>query len=189
MATSTSCLYFKELWSTKYHSGCSGDVTFSLLLQLNSFASCKISSDMITQHYSGDQDSVVPLLGSRTLVRELAHTMGLPVTVPYSTWFRKGQVHFLLFDYVLLQLCIQISWYCVNMILKQLEVHRPWKYLCVFDFKVGGWVTEYGNFLTFATVRGASHMVPFAQPDRALGLFRSIVLGKRLPNTTNPPID
>ena len=73
---------------------------------------------MITQHYSGDQDSVVPLLGSRALVRELAHNMGLPVTVPYSTWFRKGQVHFLLFDYVLLQLCIQISWYCVNMILK-----------------------------------------------------------------------
>ncbi|CAN6381104.1 unnamed protein product [Urochloa humidicola] len=95
--------------------------------------------------FSGDQDSVVPLLGSRTLVRELAHAMGLPITVPYSTWFRRGQV--------------------------------------------GGWVTEYGNFLTFATVRGASHMVPFAQPDRALGLFRSIILGQRLPNTTNPPID
>ncbi|CAL4993920.1 unnamed protein product [Urochloa decumbens] len=95
--------------------------------------------------FSGDQDSVVPLLGSRTLVRELAHTMGLPITVPYSTWFRRGQA--------------------------------------------GGWVTEYGNFLTFATVRGASHMVPFAQPDRALGLFRSIILGQRLPNTTNPPID
>ncbi|NP_001183841.1 Serine carboxypeptidase-like 42-like precursor [Zea mays] len=94
--------------------------------------------------FSGDQDSVVPLLGSRSLVRELAHTMGLHVTVPYSTWFRKGQV--------------------------------------------GGWVTEYGNFLTFATVRGASHMVPFAQPDRALGLFRSIVLGRRLPNATSPPI-
>ncbi|KAM3311787.1 hypothetical protein ACQJBY_032038 [Aegilops geniculata] len=94
--------------------------------------------------FSGDQDSVVPLLGSRTLVRELAHDMGLPVTVPYSTWFRKGQV--------------------------------------------GGWTTEYGNFLTFATVRGASHMVPFAQPDRALGLFRSFVLGQRLPNTTYPPI-
>ena len=52
---------------------------------------------MITQHYSGDQDSVVPLLGSRALVRELAHNMGLPVTVPYSTWFRKGQVYFLFF--------------------------------------------------------------------------------------------
>uniref|UniRef100_A0A0D9XQC0 Carboxypeptidase n=1 Tax=Leersia perrieri TaxID=77586 RepID=A0A0D9XQC0_9ORYZ len=95
--------------------------------------------------FSGDQDSVVPLLGSRTLVRELAHTMGLPVTVPYSSWLRRGQA--------------------------------------------GGWVTEYGNILTFATVRGASHMVPFAQPDRALGLFQSFALGRRLPNTTHPPIN
>ncbi|PNT63945.1 hypothetical protein BRADI_4g22556v3, partial [Brachypodium distachyon] len=87
--------------------------------------------------FSDDQDSVVPLLGSRTLVRELAHTMGFHCTVPYSTWFHKGQV--------------------------------------------GGWVTVYGNMLTFATVRGASHMVPFAQPDRALGLFRSFVLGQTLP--------
>jgi len=64
------------------------------------------------------------------------------------------------------------------MTLKQLEVHRPWKYLCVFDFKVGGWVTEYGNFLTFATVRGASHMVPSAHPDRILELFLSIIFGQ-----------
>nr|ACM17527.1 putative serine carboxy peptidase [Oryza australiensis] len=95
--------------------------------------------------FSGDQDSVVPLLGSRTLVRELAHNMGLHVTVPYSSWFCRGQV--------------------------------------------GGWVTEYGNILTFATVRGASHMVPFAQPDRALGLFQSFALGRRLPNTTHPSIN
>nr|GEW24604.1 serine carboxypeptidase-like 42 [Tanacetum cinerariifolium] len=72
--------------------------------------------------FSGDQDSVVPLLGSRTLVRELAHDLEFKVTVPYGAWFHKGQV--------------------------------------------GGWVTEYGNLLTFATVRGAAHMVPYAQPSR-----------------------
>ncbi|TVU51293.1 hypothetical protein EJB05_02704 [Eragrostis curvula] len=94
--------------------------------------------------FSGDQDSVVPLLGSRTLVRELAHDMGLPITVPYRAWFHKGQV--------------------------------------------GGWVTEYGNLLTFATVRGGAHMVPFSQPDRALGLFSSFVNGQRLPNTTSPSV-
>uniref|UniRef100_A0A1D1ZK38 Carboxypeptidase n=1 Tax=Anthurium amnicola TaxID=1678845 RepID=A0A1D1ZK38_9ARAE len=94
--------------------------------------------------FSGDQDSVVPLLGSRTLVRELAHDMKFKVTVPYSVWFHKGQV--------------------------------------------GGWATEYGNLLTFATVRGASHMVPYAQPARALTLFRSFIQGRRLPNTTYPPI-
>jgi hypothetical protein len=29
-------------------------------------------------------------------------------------------------------------------------------------------------------------VVPFAQPDRALGLFRSFADGQRLPNTTDP---
>ncbi|XP_047341876.1 serine carboxypeptidase-like 42 [Impatiens glandulifera] len=90
--------------------------------------------------FSGDQDSVVPLLGSRTLVRELAHDLGLKVTIPYSSWFHKGQV--------------------------------------------GGWVTEYGKLLTFATVRGAAHMVPYAQPSRALHLFSSVVRGHSLPNST-----
>ncbi|XP_057533174.1 serine carboxypeptidase-like 42 [Amaranthus tricolor] len=90
--------------------------------------------------FSGDQDSVVPLLGSRTLVRELAHDLKFKATVPYGAWFHKGQV--------------------------------------------GGWATEYGGLLTFATVRGAAHMVPYAQPSRALHLFSSFVRGKRLPSTT-----
>ncbi|XP_061355469.1 serine carboxypeptidase-like 42 isoform X2 [Gastrolobium bilobum] len=95
--------------------------------------------------FSGDQDSVVPLLGSRSLIRELAHELKFKITVPYGAWFHKGQV--------------------------------------------GGWVTEYGNLLTFATVRGAAHMVPYAQPSRALHLFSSFVRGRRLPNTTRPSID
>lgn len=95
--------------------------------------------------FSGDQDSVVPLLGSRTLVRELAHDLKFKITVPYGAWFHKHQV--------------------------------------------GGWVTEYGNLLTFATVRGAAHMVPYAQPSRALHLFSSFVRGRRLPNNTRPSID
>ncbi|CAI8585897.1 unnamed protein product [Vicia faba] len=95
--------------------------------------------------FSGDQDSVVPLLGSRTLIRELAHDLKFKITVPYGAWFHKGQV--------------------------------------------GGWATEYGNLLTFATVRGAAHMVPYAQPSRALHLFSNFVNGRRLPNTTRPSID
>ncbi|XP_062097880.1 serine carboxypeptidase-like 42 [Humulus lupulus] len=95
--------------------------------------------------FSGDQDSVVPLLGSRTLIRELAHDLNFKITVPYGAWFHKGQV--------------------------------------------GGWATEYGNLLTFATVRGAAHMVPYAQPSRALHLFSSFVRGRRLPNNTRPSID
>ncbi|GAA0174931.1 serine protease [Lithospermum erythrorhizon] len=95
--------------------------------------------------FSGDQDSVVPLLGSRTLVRELAHDLQFKATVPYGAWFHKGQV--------------------------------------------GGWATEYGNLLTFATVRGAAHMVPYAQPARALHLFSNFVRGQRLPNTTKSVLD
>ncbi|CAI9786592.1 unnamed protein product [Fraxinus pennsylvanica] len=95
--------------------------------------------------FSGDQDSVVPLIGSRILVRELAHDLHFKITVPYGAWFHKGQV--------------------------------------------GGWQTEYGNLLTFATVRGAAHMVPYAQPSRALHLFSSFVRGRRLPNTTRPSIN
>ncbi|KAL5992981.1 Serine carboxypeptidase-like 42 [Asimina triloba] len=83
--------------------------------------------------FSGDQDSVVPLLGSRTVVRELAQELNFQVTVPYASWFYRGQV--------------------------------------------GGWVTEYGKLLTFATVRGASHMVPYSQPGRALLLFKSFIFG------------
>ncbi|XP_058781481.1 serine carboxypeptidase-like 42 isoform X1 [Vicia villosa] len=95
--------------------------------------------------YSGDQDSVVPLLGTRTLIRELAHDLKFNITDPYRVWFHKGQV--------------------------------------------GGWVTEYGKLLTFATVRGAGHMVPYGQPSRSLHLFQSFLSGRRLPNTTRPSID
>ncbi|ERN19941.1 serine carboxypeptidase-like 42 [Amborella trichopoda] len=95
--------------------------------------------------FSGDQDSVVPLMGSRTLVRELSDDMNFEITVPYGAWFYKGQV--------------------------------------------GGWAAEYGNMLTFATVRGAAHMVPYAQPARALKLFHTFVSGQRLPNITHPSIE
>lgn len=87
---------------------------------------------------------MVPIIGSRTLVRELANDLKMKTTVAYGAWFHKGQV--------------------------------------------GGWQVEYGHKLTFATVRGAAHMVPYAQPSRALHLFSSFVHGRRLPNTTRFPI-
>ncbi|ESW31972.1 hypothetical protein PHAVU_002G282700 [Phaseolus vulgaris] len=42
--------------------------------------------------YSGDQDSVIPLTGSRTLVQKLARQLGLNTTVPYRVWFEGQQV-------------------------------------------------------------------------------------------------
>ncbi|KAK7394292.1 hypothetical protein VNO78_14814 [Psophocarpus tetragonolobus] len=87
--------------------------------------------------YSGDQDSVIPLTGSRTLVRKMAKELGLKTTVPYRVWFQKQQV--------------------------------------------GGWTQVYGNILSFATIRGASHEAPFSQPERSLVLFKSFIKGRPLP--------
>ncbi|GLT39936.1 hypothetical protein SLA2020_141010 [Shorea laevis] len=87
--------------------------------------------------YSGDQDSVIPLTGSRKLVRRLAKELGLNTTVPYRVWFEGKQV--------------------------------------------GGWTQVYGNILSFATIRGASHEAPFSQPVRSLMLFKSFLENKPPP--------
>ncbi|XP_004136792.1 serine carboxypeptidase-like 45 [Cucumis sativus] len=42
--------------------------------------------------FSGDQDAVIPLLGSRTLVNKLAKALRLNTTLPYSAWFHNHQV-------------------------------------------------------------------------------------------------
>ncbi|GMH01107.1 hypothetical protein Nepgr_002946 [Nepenthes gracilis] len=87
--------------------------------------------------YSGDQDSVIPLTGSRTLVQQLAKELGLNTTIPYRAWFAGQQV--------------------------------------------GGWTQVYGNILSFATIRGASHEAPFSQPERSLVLFKLFLEGRPLP--------
>ncbi|KAL5552583.1 hypothetical protein UlMin_039984 [Ulmus minor] len=87
--------------------------------------------------YSGDQDSVIPLTGSRKLVHGLAEELALNTTVPYRVWF-DGQ-------------------------------------------QVGGWTQVYGNILSFATIRGASHEAPFSKPERSLVLFKSFLKGQALP--------
>lgn len=49
---------------------------------------------MLFFNYSGDQDSVIPLTGSRTLVHGLAEKLGLNKTVPYRVWFEGQQVNY-----------------------------------------------------------------------------------------------
>ncbi|KAG5520530.1 hypothetical protein RHGRI_033194 [Rhododendron griersonianum] len=87
--------------------------------------------------YSGDQDSVIPLTGTRTLVQGLAQELGLKTSVPYRVWFAGMQV--------------------------------------------GGWTQVYGDILSFATIRGASHEAPFSQPERSLVLFQAFIEGRPLP--------
>ncbi|KAJ7520330.1 hypothetical protein O6H91_19G001300 [Diphasiastrum complanatum] len=89
--------------------------------------------------FSGDQDSVIPLLGTRSLIDTLARDLKLRKTISYGAWYQKNQV--------------------------------------------AGWTFAYGN-LTYATIRGAGHMVPYSQPARGLVLFSSFISGKPLP--TNP---
>ncbi|CAN0904058.1 Serine carboxypeptidase-like 45 [Linum grandiflorum] len=87
--------------------------------------------------YSGDQDSVIPLTGTRKVVDGLAKQMGLNTSVPYSSWFQGSQV--------------------------------------------AGWTQVYGDVLSFATIRGASHEAPFSQPERSLVLFKAFLGGTHLP--------
>ncbi|PNW79430.1 hypothetical protein CHLRE_09g414800v5 [Chlamydomonas reinhardtii] len=60
--------------------------------------------------------------------------------------------------------------------LKEKSPWRPW----TAGGQVGGYVVEYAQGLTFATVRGAGHMVPYVQPARAAKLARSFLEGKPL---------
>ncbi|XP_073014091.1 serine carboxypeptidase-like 45 [Typha latifolia] len=98
-----------------------------------------VKSGIAVLVYSGDQDSVIPLTGSRKLVQNLARGLGLRTTVPYRVWFEGKQV--------------------------------------------GGWTQVYGDILSFATIRGASHEAPFSQPERSLVLFRAFLTGRPLPET------
>ena len=61
-----------------------------------------------------------------------------------------------------------------------LEVEEAWRPWRSHTRQVGGWTVGYANGLSFASVRGAGHMVPFTQPERALYLFSQWVHGKPL---------
>lgn len=57
-------------------------------------------------------------------------------------------------------------------------------FLFVNSSQVGGWTQVYGDKLSFATIRGASHEAPFSQPERSLVLFNTFLQGKPLPEAT-----
>ena len=48
--------------------------------------------------------------------------------------------------------------------------------------QVAGWVQVYENNLSFATVRGAGHEVPFSQPERSLILLKAFLEGQPPPS-------
>ncbi|GJN31652.1 hypothetical protein PR202_gn00051 [Eleusine coracana subsp. coracana] len=67
--------------------------------------------------------------------------------------------------------------YVLNILRLPIETAwRPWR----IDNEVAGYVVGYRG-LVFVTVRGAGHMVPYYQPQRALQLFSSFLEGKLPP--------
>ncbi|CAK7340264.1 unnamed protein product [Dovyalis caffra] len=51
-----------------------------------------VKSGLTVLVYSGDQDSVIPFTGTRSLVNKLAKDLRLKPTVPYRAWFSGKQV-------------------------------------------------------------------------------------------------
>ncbi|KAK6922058.1 Peptidase S10, serine carboxypeptidase [Dillenia turbinata] len=73
-----------------------------------------------------------------------------------------------------------------SMLAQSLELVSLGEYTPWYDkLQVGGWTQSYGKLkegknvtcLTFATVRGAAHEVPFTSPSQALTLFRAFLRG------------
>ncbi|KAK7267185.1 hypothetical protein RIF29_19850 [Crotalaria pallida] len=77
-------------WST-----CSGILRYdmqNLEVPTISILGALVKSGIRVLVYSGDQDSVIPLLGTRSLLNGLAKEFGLNTTVSYRAWFEGRQV-------------------------------------------------------------------------------------------------
>ncbi|XWS64300.1 hypothetical protein CRYUN_Cryun06bG0174400 [Craigia yunnanensis] len=79
-----------------------------------------------------------------------------------------------------------------NMLAKELKFVPFGNYAPWFDkMQIGGWTQSFGQarkgknvtFLSFATVRGAAHEVPYTSPSPGLTLFRAFIKGSPLPRT------
>ncbi|KAF9664558.1 hypothetical protein SADUNF_Sadunf16G0031100 [Salix dunnii] len=51
----------------------------------------------------------------------------------------------------------------------------------LFFSQVAGWTPVYGDILSFATIRGASHEAPLSQPKRSVVVFNAFLEGTQLP--------
>ncbi|KAI5560207.1 hypothetical protein BDE02_16G031400 [Populus trichocarpa] len=70
----------------------------------------------------------------------------------------------------------------VNGLAQGLRLNTTVPYITWFQGKqVAGWTQVYGDLLSFATIRGASHRAPFSQPNRSIVLFNAFLEGKQLP--------
>ncbi|KAI5560204.1 hypothetical protein BDE02_16G031100 [Populus trichocarpa] len=87
--------FHAKLVGTPKWTFCSGVVNYDLRnLEIPTIdvVGSLVNSGVRVLVYSGDQDSVIPFTGSRTLVEGLAKKLGLNATVPYTPWFEDKQV-------------------------------------------------------------------------------------------------
>lgn len=78
-------------------------------------------------------------------------------------------------------LCVPYTdneWWTRSMNYTVLAPWRAWSVQGAEGAYVGGYAIQYANSFTFATVRGAGHMVPETRPEAALTMFRNHVFGK-----------
>jgi len=57
------------------------------------------------------------------------------------------------------------------------QVWRPWKFRDDLGNQIAGFVTDYQQGLTYATIKGAGHMVPQFKPIPALVMFQKFLAG------------
>jgi serine carboxypeptidase-like clade 2 len=110
-------------------------------------------SNLVNYNYYDIQKSVIPLYQYffKTNLKILVYSGDVDAIVPVTgtrAWIKS------------LSLNVQETW-------------KPW----FVDKQVGGYVTIYDG-LTFTTVRGAGHMVPSTQPERAFVMFSKFLYGQ-----------
>ncbi|POO00504.1 Serine carboxypeptidase-like [Trema orientale] len=84
--------FHAELIGVRQWTGCSDVIEYdtrNLEIPTIHVLGALVKSGIRVLVYSGDQDSVLPLTGSRTLVTGLAKELKLNETVPYRAWFLK----------------------------------------------------------------------------------------------------
>ncbi|CAL5063991.1 unnamed protein product [Urochloa decumbens] len=105
------------------------------------------------------------------------HWKEAPVTVvPTLSWLVKTGLRVWVYSGDMDDVCpITATRYSVKDL--NLGITKPWRPWYTPTNEVGGYVQQYKGGFTFASVRGAGHLVPSFQPKRSLVLFYSFLKG------------
>lgn len=134
-------------------------------------------SHCTSMHLKDSSGSMVQKdLYAKTSKNMLLHWNDSPDSmVPTLKWLMEHQLRVWLFSGDFDSMCpLSATRYTIHdLVLAVTEPWRPW----TANKEVGGYVQAYTGGLVFASVRGAGHMVPSSQPERALILVSSFLKG------------